>query len=196
MKFKAAVLVAFAVLMGGPWLEAASGEVRDREVRVREERIREMRIREIRRHYTTINTNLRNYRHIGRDLMGYSSEGGALQGYFAADGPRKVLVQLYTGQSQVHEMYYFWNNRLIFANVVTQHYQTLETADDFTREEKRFYFVAGKLVQWADADGKLVVEKARVQRQQRVALTQANAWLGMAKAALRKCARRRRQGLS
>jgi hypothetical protein len=139
----------------------------------------EEKVKTIRAHYSEIEGSLNNCKQVKRDLPGESAEGGALTGYLKDSSVRKLSARFLGESGKALEEYYFWDTQLIFVLRVESHYTKPMSGVTKEKTEERFYFAAGKLIRWLDAEKKDVTTSAEKAARERELLDSAKKYSAM-----------------
>ncbi|HYJ06282.1 MAG TPA: hypothetical protein VEX43_14200 [Chthoniobacterales bacterium] len=139
----------------------------------------EEKIKAIRQRYAEVERELKQGRQVKRDLPGESAEGGELTGYFKETSLRKLAAQFYGESGKALEEYYFWEGQLFFVLRTESRYTRPLSGVVKSKTEERFYFDAGKLIQWLGLEKKPIALGPEAQERGRELLAQARKFSGM-----------------
>jgi hypothetical protein len=155
------------------WLALLSGWTKGADAPIEEK------IKAIRQRYAEVERELKQCRQVKRDLPGESAEGGELTGYFKETALRKLAARFYGESGQALEEYYFWEGQLFFVLRSESRYTRPLSGDVQSKTEERFYFEAGKMIQWLGPDKKAMAIDPEAQERGRELLAQARKFSGM-----------------
>lgn len=139
----------------------------------------EEKLKTIRQRYAEVEGELKQGRQVKRDLPGESAEGGELTAYFKENSLRKLAARFYGESGQALEEYYFWEGQLFFVLRTESRYTRPLSGVVKSKTDERFYFDAGRLIQWLGSDKKPVALGPEGQERGRELLAQARKLSGM-----------------
>ncbi|SHM80434.1 hypothetical protein SAMN05444266_11187 [Chitinophaga jiangningensis] len=123
-------------------------------------------IADIRNHvyYTNIHLNLYKQKQLSH-ADGQSTEGGMSVAYYAKDTLKLIMDNTYWETGKEMAQYYFQDDALIFAYIITLKYNVPIYDKDFDynkskKNEERYYYVNKKIIKGKD-NGKELIETAR-----------------------------------